>query len=71
MKGITRYSQEVPGDEHNHGFICRFDVTDGYVGISQSDDGKRWSDRVLLSPKQLRALIRFTKPKKRVRHASR
>jgi hypothetical protein len=51
--GTTTYSGEVRGDDGNHQQAVLFDITDGYVGISQ---GK---DRVLLTPLQWRALKVF------------
>lgn len=55
--GITRYGERIPGAPANFGLAVRFDRTDGYVGISQYDDGT--IERVLLSPKQVEALLAF------------
>lgn len=57
---FTSYSDTVRGDAGNHGFAARFDVTDGYVGINQYDDGEL-TDRVLLSSAQVKALLVFLK----------
>ena len=63
-KGATTYSGVVNGDAQNHKLPVRFDVTDGYVGISQYD-GTLVADRVLLSPKQVQALVQFMRKAKR------
>lgn len=50
----TRYSAVVPGTARNHGRPARYDITrSGTLGISQL------SERVLLSPAQVRELLRF------------
>lgn len=55
---ITIYSEPVPGDEGNYKREVKFDkTTGGYIGISQTkDDGL---ERILLSPKQVKALIKM------------
>jgi len=67
---ITDYSGRIAGTPQNHGLAVRFDVTDGFVGISQFD-GKRVADRVLLSPGQMRALFRFLNEARTHRQRSR
>ena len=57
MKGETTYSKKFKGDKGNYGWAVSFDVTDGYVGINQhADDGM---GRVLMTPSQMKALLRF------------
>lgn len=56
----TKYSERVKGDRGNFEQAVRFDVTRGYVGITQLDiDGVTVNDRVLLSPAQFKALVSF------------
>ena len=64
MGDITTYSVKVPGDARNHQLPVVFDDTDGYIGITQ-DGG-----RVLLSPEQVKALLRFLKAPKSRRYIS-
>ena len=56
-----RHSEEFRGDSGNYMLTVRFDLTDGYLGIDQRDpaDPKRGTDRILLSPAQVKALKRF------------
>ncbi len=55
----TKYSDKIDGDRGNYGWPVRFDKTGrGYLGITQFD-GETVKDRVLLSPKQVKALITF------------
>jgi len=68
MKGRTYYSEKIKGSPANHNWQARFDVTDGYVGINQYD-GETLNDRVLLSPAQVRQLIKFVTEKKKSRAA--
>ena len=62
----TDYSTEFTGTERNYHMTARFDLQDGYVGISQRDSDGRL-ERVLLAPSQVRELIRFVS----VKHATR
>jgi hypothetical protein len=73
----TFYSDLVPGERGNYRWPARFDVSDGYLGINsyygpeETTEGAL-KDRVLLSPKQVRALIEFyaahaPKPRKKAR----
>jgi len=64
MKGITRYSDKVPGSRGNYGLAVRFDKTDGYVGITQFGRNVNTVDRILLSPKQFAALVEFAARRK-------
>lgn len=57
---ITEYSERVEGDHWNWEKTVRFDATDGYIGITSFDDDGHVIQRVLLTPKQIKALIRFT-----------
>lgn len=65
MMEITMYSVEVPGDERNHNSTVKFDKSGrsglkrGYLGISQIDPTTHQIDRVLLSPTQIKALLKF------------
>ena len=61
MKGITRYSAVVKGGSGNWRRDVRFDVTDGYVGISAYEGGNKPIQRVLLTPKQFEALKVFVR----------
>lgn len=56
--GLTTYSDKVPGERRNYHQPVRFDLTDGYLGITQSENGAV-KDRVLLSPKQVKELLAF------------
>jgi len=67
---ITDYSRLEKGDPQNHYLSVRFDVTDGYVGITQLE-GDRVKSRVLLSPAQWQALTAFLKSAKRHRRLTR
>jgi len=59
---ITRYSETVEGDQGNYNWPARFDNTNGYIGITQSDNPNvNETSRVLLSPDQVKALIAFVK----------
>lgn len=58
-KGTTRYSARIDGDTGNHGRPVRFDLTDGYLGITTWVFGK--VERVLLSPGQVKKLLAFLK----------
>ena len=64
--GSTYYSEKIEGDAGNYYWLARFDVTDGYVGITQLE-GTHVKDRVLLSSEQFRALVAFVK---RVKHGA-
>lgn len=56
--GEIEYSDKVQGDAQNFNQSVKFDKQEGYIGIIQYD-GDAVRDRVLLSPKQLKALISF------------
>lgn len=60
--GITTYSEKIKGEPRNHDRPARFDLTDGFLGITQNCGIE--IDRVLLSPKQIRELISFIKTHK-------
>jgi len=60
---VTRYSRVEIGDAANHGRHARFDYTGGYIGISDMNDKGFDGDRVLLTPKQFRALVKFVTAK--------
>lgn len=57
-KGQTRYSEKIAGVRGNHNQSARYDLTGGYLGITQTD-GEVVTDRVLLSPKQVEELAKF------------
>jgi hypothetical protein len=61
--GLTIYSKEFQGERGNYKWPVRFDLIDGFVGITQFD-GKEVKDRVLLSPKQMRELLTFIRKSK-------
>ena len=63
MSDTTRYSKPVPGDKGNYHWTAKFDMTDGYVGITQVEVGQTLA-RVLLSPRQMHALIDFWRSRK-------
>lgn len=58
-KGTTVYSDRIKGAPRNYNWPVRLDITDGYLGITQFD-GEKVKDRVLLSPAQVRELLKFT-----------
>jgi len=66
---VTTYSLKVEGDEGNGHCAVKFDNTGsadflhepGYIGIVQFDENGNLTDRVLLSPRQMQELIRFSK----------
>lgn len=55
------YSPTLPGERGNYDWPVRFDMGGtGYLGISQFEDTDGGTkDRVLLSPKQVKALLAF------------
>lgn len=55
---ITTYSDLVPGDRGNYDLPVCFDRTGKYIGITQLN-GDTVSNRILLSPKQVRELLAF------------
>lgn len=63
MKGRTYYSDRFKGTPGNYNWEVSFDLTDGYLGINQIEDGKV-KDRVLLSPAQVKELVNFASGKK-------
>ena len=67
-KGDTHYSERVRGARGNYDWAARFDLTDGYLGITQFE-GDAVKDRVLLSPAQVQALLDFVGKKKTARAA--
>lgn len=64
MKGRTYYSNKIKGARGNYGWPAKYDITGGYLGITQYEDGKV-KDRVLLSPTQLKKLSEFVEKKHR------
>lgn len=66
--GRTHYSQKIKGNRGNHNFQSRFDMSDGYLGITQWD-GETVTDRVLLSPAQVKELLDFVAKKPAARAA--
>lgn len=66
MNGRTEYSGLLAGSRGNYGWPVRFDLSDGsLLGITQLDESGNVKDRVLLSPKQVRALLDFIGQKRR------
>lgn len=55
----TEYSAVIPGQDGNYEWAVRCDETGGYLGITQFDELDKVKERVLLSPNQVEALIRF------------
>jgi len=64
----TRYSEKIKGDRGNFDWTARFDVTGGYLGITQWE-GEVARDRVLLSPAQVQELLDFVGRRKAGRAA--
>ncbi len=60
-KGDTTYSDEIAGVRGNFNWTTTFDLTDGFVGITQKEADGTVKDRVLLSPNQARELAAFVK----------
>lgn len=58
-RGDITYSEEIPGTRGNFNWTTTFDLTDGYVGITQKEADGTVKDRVLLSPHQARELTAF------------
>lgn len=58
LKGRTYYSERIKGERGNYNWPARFDLTNGFVGVTQFD-GDEVKDRILLSPKQVRELNAF------------
>lgn len=67
-RGRTYYSEKIKGSRGNYDWAARFDVTDGYVGITQFE-GETVKDRVLLSPAQVQEFLEFVGAKKASRAA--
>jgi hypothetical protein len=63
MKGRIYYSEKINGSPRNYGWAVRFDLSDGFLGITQFE-GETVKDRVLLSPAQMRQLVEFVAEKK-------
>lgn len=58
QKDRTYYSERIEGARGNYGWGATYDLTKGYLGITQTE-GDKVTDRVLLSPKQVKALTKF------------
>lgn len=58
MRERIVYSRKVAGTRRNYGWSVRFDWNDGSLGLTQESDEQR-IERVLLAPKQVRALVAF------------
>ncbi len=54
----TEYSDIVKHGNGNY-IPLRFDLTDGYLGVTETDGGAMVGNRILLSPTQVQALIDF------------
>ncbi|MDP2410329.1 MAG: hypothetical protein Q8M26_08590 [Pseudolabrys sp.] len=57
-KGITEYSKKIPGSRGNYRWPVRFEITDGYLAVTQYE-GDKVKDKVLLSPAQVRKMVAF------------
>lgn len=68
IQGRTYYSERINGARGNHNLQVRFDISDGHLGITQFE-GETVTDRVLLSPAQVQALLDFVGKKKPARAA--
>lgn len=62
MVKLTRYSDRIEGSPGNYNWTVRFDDSEGFLGITQIEDDKV-KDRVLLSPKQVKAMTDFLRAK--------
>jgi hypothetical protein len=75
IKDATVYSELIYGARCNYYWPVRFDMSQrGCVGITQVEkkDNSAKSDRILMSPAQVKELIKFvtrqqTKPRKRTK----
>ena len=67
--GRTTYSEKVKGARGNYNWIVRFDLTNGYLGITQFE-GDTVKVRVLLSPAQVKELLEFIGSSKKTSRAS-
>lgn len=65
----THYSEKIKGDRGNFDWAVRFDISGGYLGITQFE-GEAIKDRVLLSPTQVQELLGFVGKKKTARAAA-
>ena len=53
-----KYTDKLKGDKGNYGWVARFDLSNGYLGITEwLDDNK--IERILLCPAQVEALQEF------------
>lgn len=68
MKGRTYYSDKIKGARGNYDWPVTYDLTDGYLGITQTE-GDAVKDRVLLSPMQVKELTEFIERHQRRRAA--
>ena len=59
----TRYSKRIKGAPSNWNLAARFDLTEGHLGIVNFD-GPKVTDRVLLSPEQVRELRKFLRERR-------
>lgn len=62
MRRISTYSNELKGAKGNFNQPARFDMSRGFLGITQKTEAG--IDRVLLSPGQVRALVAFVQKSK-------
>ena len=59
------YSKKVKGNKGNWDRAARFDFDDGYLGINSFDSGElHVESRILLTPEQVGALLKFYKSHK-------
>jgi hypothetical protein len=58
----TRYSARIKGQASNWDLAAKFDMTAGHLGITNYD-GPKVTNRVLLSPEQVRELKKFLRVK--------
>ena len=64
-KGRIDYSEVINGTERNFDRAVRFDVIDGFVGISQfGTKPPIYTERILLTKRQFIELVKFVSGKK-------
>jgi hypothetical protein len=67
-KNDTVWSNQFAGDDTNYDLWVQFDLTDGYLGLSQGQkDYTKVDARILLTPAQVELLKAFLDNPKRMR----
>lgn len=58
--GRTYYSERFDGNDRNYHLTLELDYTDGFLGLSQTEEGSSHvRDRILLSPQQVKLMLAF------------